>query len=37
MIALIVFMFRAILAIRSDGTARIEDAVGAVGTDYVKG
>ena len=35
MMAVIVFMFRAILAIRSDGTARIEDAVGAVGTVYV--
>lgn len=35
MMALIVFMFRAILSIRSDGTARIEDAVGAVGTVYV--
>ena len=35
MMALIVFMFRAILGIRSDGTARIEDAVGAVGTVYV--
>ncbi len=35
MMAVIVFMFRAILAMRSDGTARIEDAVGAVGTVYV--
>lgn len=35
MMALIVFMVRAILSIRSDGTARIEDAVGAVGTVYV--
>jgi hypothetical protein len=35
MMAVIVFMFRAILGIRSDGTARIEDAVGAVGTVYL--
>ena len=35
MMAMIVFMFRAILGIRSDGTARIEDAVGAIGTVYV--
>lgn len=35
MMAVIVFMFRAILSIRSDGTARIEDTVGAVGTVYV--
>jgi hypothetical protein len=35
MMAVILFMFRAILAMRSDGTARIEDAVGAVGTVYV--
>jgi hypothetical protein len=35
MMAVIVFMFRAILAMRSDGTARIEDAVGSVGTVYV--
>lgn len=35
MMAVIVFMFRAILAMRSDGTARIEDAVGAVGTVYL--
>ncbi|MBK8477396.1 MAG: NfeD family protein [Opitutaceae bacterium] len=33
--AVIVFMFRAILAMRSDGTARIADTVGAVGTVYV--
>jgi hypothetical protein len=33
--AVIVGMFRAILGMRSDGTARIEDAVGAVGTVYV--
>jgi membrane protein implicated in regulation of membrane protease activity len=35
MMAVIVFMFRAILAMRSDGTARIQDAVGAVGTVYI--
>jgi hypothetical protein len=35
MMAVIVFMFRTILGIRSDGTARIEDAVGSVGTVYV--
>lgn len=33
--ALIVVMFRTIVAMRSDGTVRIEDAVGAVGTVYV--
>lgn len=33
--AVIVLMFRAILAMRSDGTARIEDTVGAVGTVYL--
>lgn len=35
MMAVIVFMFRAILAMRSDGTARIQDAVGSVGTVYL--
>ncbi len=35
MMALIVFMFRAILSMRSDGTVRIQDAVGAVGTVYL--
>lgn len=35
MMALIVFMIRAIMNIRSDGTVRIEDAVGAVGTVYI--
>lgn len=33
--AVIVLMFRAILAMRSDGTARIDDTVGAVGTVYL--
>ncbi len=33
--AVIVLMFRAILAMRSDGTARIADTVGAVGTVYI--
>lgn len=33
--AVIVLMFRAILAMRSDGTARITDTVGAVGTVYI--
>lgn len=33
--AVIVLMFRAILAMRSDGTARIADTVGAVGTVYL--
>jgi hypothetical protein len=33
--AVIVAMFRGILAMRSDGTVRIQDAVGAVGTVYV--
>ncbi len=32
---LIVFLFRAILRMRSDGTARIEDTVGASGTVYL--
>ena len=33
--AVIVLMFRAIFAMRSDGTARIDDTVGAVGTVYL--
>ena len=33
--ALIVFMFRTILALRSDGTVRIQEAIGAIGTVYV--
>lgn len=33
--ALIVAMFRAIYAMRSDGTMRINDALGAIGTVYV--
>ena len=33
--AVIVLMFRAIFAMRSDGTARIADAVGAIGTVYL--
>lgn len=33
--AVIVMMFRMILAMRSDGTVRIADSVGAVGTVYV--
>lgn len=33
--AAVVLMFRAILSMRSDGTARIADTVGAVGTVYV--
>jgi len=33
--AVIVGMFRLILGMKSDGTARIDDAVGAVGTVYV--
>jgi hypothetical protein len=33
--AVIVLMFRLIMGMKSDGTARIEDAVGAVGTVYV--
>lgn len=33
--AVIVVMFRLILAMRSDGTARIGDTVGAVGTVYI--
>lgn len=35
MMALILFMFRAILAMKSDGTARITDTVGSIGTVYV--
>lgn len=35
MMSMIVFMFRAILNLKSDGTARIDDAVGAVGTVYI--
>jgi membrane protein implicated in regulation of membrane protease activity len=35
LMALIVAMFRAILSLRSDGTMRVETAVGAVGTVYV--
>ena len=33
--AVIVLMFRAILSMRSDGTVRIDDTVGAVGTVYI--
>ncbi len=33
--AVIVLMFRAILGMRSDGTMRIADAVGAIGTVYI--
>jgi membrane protein implicated in regulation of membrane protease activity len=33
--AVIVLMFRTILAMRSDGTVRIADTVGAVGTVYI--
>lgn len=33
--AVVVMMFRTILAMRSDGTVRIGDAVGAIGTVYV--
>ena len=33
--AVIVLMFRAILAMRSDGTVRISDTVGSVGTVYI--
>jgi len=33
--AIIVFMFRTIIAMKSDGTMRIADAVGAVGTVYI--
>lgn len=35
MMSLIVMMFRAFLAMRSDGTMRIQEAVGAVGTVYI--
>ncbi len=35
MMGLIVLMFRGILAMRSDGTRRIADCIGAVGTVYV--
>lgn len=35
MMALLVFMFRAILVMRSDGTAQIADTIGAVGTVYI--
>lgn len=35
MVAIIATMMRAIMSIRSDGTARISDTVGAVGTVYV--
>ena len=35
LLASVVVMFRAILSMKSDGTARIADAVGAVGTVYV--
>ncbi|MBI2814545.1 MAG: hypothetical protein HYX71_09695 [Opitutae bacterium] len=35
MMAVIVVMFRTIFALRSDGTMRIDDALGAVGTVYV--
>jgi hypothetical protein len=35
MMSMIVFMFRAILNLKSDGTARIDDTVGAVGTVYI--
>lgn len=35
LMALIVAMFRAIHAMRSDGTMRIDDSVGAIGTVYV--
>lgn len=35
MMAVIVAMFRAIVAMRSDGTMRIADALGAVGTVYI--
>lgn len=33
--AVIVLMFRAIISMRSDGTVRIQDALGAIGTVYV--
>lgn len=32
---MVVAMFRAIYSLKSDGTSRIDDAVGAVGTVYV--
>lgn len=35
MMAVIVMMFRSIIAMRSDGTVRIQDALGAIGTVYV--
>jgi hypothetical protein len=35
MMSMIVFMFRAILNLKSDGTARIDDTVGAIGTVYI--
>jgi hypothetical protein len=35
MMGLIVLMFRGILAMRSDGTMRIADSIGAVGTVYI--
>lgn len=35
LMALIVIMFRAVLSMRSDGTMRIADAVGSVGTVYI--
>jgi hypothetical protein len=35
MMGFIVFMFRAIISMRSDGTVRIQDALGAIGTVYV--
>lgn len=33
--AVIVLMFRAIISMRSDGTVRIQDALGAIGTVYI--